>query len=301
VTKEKLKILKNGQWSLEKASDDWPPKPDRRQKAWDSYKEITKQKQYPIYGLNDSTKHWSSAGNSGDIADYGDYLSGHPTEKAGEHHNKFDAYPRVNISPNDKQSIFNHEHLTAIKNANNHSSFDPLVAPLGYMADESTHEKVDGKDTYHVYHGAPNGKFTHVGQYIINPKDNEVSGDTHESHRDMHDTIINAIRGLHYNTKAIAEHNKSFKEANPHLSGLRYSENGEMDKMFDDSFKHFLKTGKATSFSPDLHREYLKNAGISNVDSLINVAKEHSKLPKPSEPSKSPESPKLPKPKKTLH
>ena len=48
------------------------------------------------------------------------------------------------------------------------------------------------------------GKFTHVGQYAVDSKDKTINGSTHKDHQHMHDTIVNAVKGLHYHSKAVA-------------------------------------------------------------------------------------------------
>jgi len=282
---EKLELSKNGQWSLKRMQELHPeedeggegklypyrrqdlPDQNRHQKTWAKYKKIEEpETQYEVHGLNDKTKHWSDAGD-GSIAHYGDHLSGYPTETAAQYHaangpgeNLRDPYPTVQIAK-DPGSSFNSELHQGLSESNGHYADAREPKNLGYELGEATKQVIDGRDTYHAFHASPSGKYTHVGQYDIDPESGEVdlmNGSHHPDHEHIHPTMQSAIKDLVSHQKAQADHSKSFDEANPHMSDLLYSENPEKLTMHNKSFQHFLKTGKALPFTPEEHLDHIK-------------------------------------------
>jgi len=246
MKKEELLIKSNGQWELNKS--------DEYDKAYSQYKAPTKSKTYDTkdyVSKEGEMDHLSGMGNNNVFNDYSSKLP------------KWKRSDRKLLDSKDWDSGLAHDKFKNLQTKNGYGSFysQPHVNGTGYDAGEDTHsiDDVTGRSIYSVFHhDSENKKLTHVGDYDIDPDDHMVGGETHKDHEHMHKPITDAVSLMHRHNEAIKDHEESYRDQNPHLSQYSFSDpdNYEHGTMYEDSFKHFLKHGKAIHFDKKTHDKY---------------------------------------------
>lgn len=266
---EKLTKNKLGQWSLIKNED------DDFDIAYSKYVKPQSIQKYDVSNYKDflNTKGWDKP------------HSGHTD--AQNLSNDLDIYPKGSVKneienhcyanntwheilmpvpakQNDIETTSNLQHFGRLEESNNHTPITKShlnQTPVGYYLSNFTRDNSKSSPSYHVFHGDPNtGKFTHVGQYTLNSSNlsDLPNGETHMDHQHKENAIKKAVLSLHTLTDASSKHDEAFYKANPHLEEYNFSENPELDHMYNDSFSNFIQNGSALHFDRDLHRAYLK-------------------------------------------
>lgn len=285
---EKLIFNKNGQWNLVKNDDD-------DYDFTSAYKNYQKPKNVTTYNVQ-AYKHFANTpgwtrrpGIGGDfpIQSHSDQLNTHPEgtenykiEQNIKNNNWGITHPVVALRPvaGDTHSLQNLNTYNNLLNLNGFMQHGAKILP-GYNVGSHTFDDSGSFPTYHVFHGNPKtGAFTHVGAYEMNPDEplDEPHGETHPEHKHKEKALKNALLSMHLLRQAEADHDKSYREVNPHLDKYSFSENPEQYDMYADSFKHFINNGQALHFDKNTHQKYIDKyasgdeaAGARDAESRI--------------------------------